>query len=186
MSARIYSRPHSCHVAQCKRGRSYYGPRCSAAHVEFKNTEYVWHPEISPAGPVVNIFFRDRVMYVYRNRVRIGVSTVSTGTKSHATPTGIFTILQKKVTHEFNIYKGAKMPHMQRLTWTGIAIHAGHLPGYPASHGCVRLPVDSLQNSIPSRPTVRAWSLPTTSLPRRQKQQKKRLEDSVIGPSFGP
>ena len=110
---------------------------------EFKNGEYVWHPEISPAGPVVIIVsLPGQRMYVYRNGVRIGLSTVSTGTKSHATPTGIFTILQKKVSHESNIYKGAKMPHMQRLTWTGIAMHAGHLPGYPASHGCVRLPVD--------------------------------------------
>jgi L,D-transpeptidase catalytic domain len=110
---------------------------------EFKNGEYVWHPEISPAGPVVIIVsLPGQRMYVYRNGVRIGVSTVSTGTKSHATPTGIFTILHKKVSHESNIYKGAKMPHMQRLTWTGIAMHAGHLPGYPASHGCVRLPVD--------------------------------------------
>src|SRR5258705_4801598 len=81
-------------------------------------------------------------MYVYRNGVRIGQLTVSTGTKGHPTPTGMFTIMQKKVRHESNIYKGAKMPHMQRLTWTGIAMHAGHLPGYPASHGCVRLPVD--------------------------------------------
>jgi hypothetical protein len=54
----------------------------------------------------------------------------------------MFTILQKKVSHESSIYKGAQMPHMQRLTWTGIAMHAGHLPGYPASHGCVRLPID--------------------------------------------
>jgi len=110
---------------------------------EFKNGDYVWHPEISPAGPVMIIVsLPGQRMYVYRNGVRIGVSTVSTGTKSHATPTGIFTILQKKVRHESNIYKGARMPHMQRLTWTGIAMHAGHLPGYPASHGCVRLPVD--------------------------------------------
>jgi len=110
---------------------------------EFKNGEYVWHPEISPAGPVVIIVsLPEQRMYVYRNGVRIGISTVSTGTKSNATPTGMFTILQKKVSHESNIYKGAQMPHMQRLTWTGIAMHAGHLPGYPASHGCVRLPVD--------------------------------------------
>ena len=81
-------------------------------------------------------------MYVYRNGVRIGRSTVSTGKKGYTTPTGMFTILQKKVSHESSIYKGAQMPHMQRLTWTGIAMHAGHLPGYPASHGCVRLPVD--------------------------------------------
>jgi hypothetical protein len=110
---------------------------------ELKPGDYVWHPEISPAGPVVAIVsLPEQKMYVYRNGVRIGLSTVSTGTKGHTTPTGMFTILQKKVSHESNIYKGARMPHMQRLTWTGIAMHAGHLPGYPASHGCVRLPVD--------------------------------------------
>jgi hypothetical protein len=110
---------------------------------EFRPGDYVWHPEISPAGPVVIIVsLTEQKMYVYRNGVRIGRSTISTGTKGHPTPTGIFTILQKKVSHESNIYKGAKMPHMQRLTWSGIAMHAGHLPGYPASHGCVRLPVD--------------------------------------------
>ena len=110
---------------------------------EFKPGDYVWHPEISPAGPVVIIVsLPEQKMYVYRNGVRIGRSTVSTGTKGHPTPTGMFTILQRKVSHESNIYKGAQMPHMQRLTWTGIAMHAGHLPGYPASHGCVRLPID--------------------------------------------
>jgi hypothetical protein len=110
---------------------------------EFKPGDYVWHPEISPAGPVVVIVsLPEQRMYVYRNGVRIGLSTVSTGTKGHTTPTGMFTILQKKVRHESSIYEGARMPHMQRLTWTGIAMHAGHLPGYPASHGCVRLPVD--------------------------------------------
>ena len=77
-----------------------------------------------------------------RNGVRIGRSTVSTGTAGHRTPTGVFTILQKKVDHESSIYKSAKMPNMQRLTLTGIAMHAGQLPGYPASHGCVRLPED--------------------------------------------
>jgi L,D-transpeptidase catalytic domain len=108
-----------------------------------KPGDYIWHPEISPTGPVVIIVsLPEQRMYVYRNGVRIGQSTVSTGTKGHPTPTGMFIILQKKVRHESNIYKGARMPHMQRLTWTGIAMHAGHLPGYPASHGCVRLPVD--------------------------------------------
>jgi hypothetical protein len=110
---------------------------------EFKPGDYIWHPEISPGGPVVIIVsLPEQRMYVYRNGVRIGRSTVSTGTKGHTTPTGMFTILQKKVSHESSIYKGAQMPHMQRLTWTGIAMHAGNLPGYPASHGCVRLPVD--------------------------------------------
>jgi len=110
---------------------------------ELKPGDYVWHPEVSPAGPVVILVsLPDQVLYVFRNGVRIGRSTVSTGSKGHRTPTGVFVILQKKVDHESNIYKGAKMPHMQRLTWGGVAMHAGELPGYPASHGCVRLPVD--------------------------------------------
>ena len=110
---------------------------------ELKPGDYVWHPEVSPAGPVVVfVSLPDQVVYVYRNGVRIGRSTVSTGKPGKTTPTGVFTVLQKKVDHESSIYKGAKMPHMQRLTWTGIALHAGHLPGYPASAGCVRLPVD--------------------------------------------
>jgi L,D-transpeptidase catalytic domain len=110
---------------------------------ELKPGDYVWHPEVSPAGPVVVfVSLPDQVVYVYRNGVRIGRSAVSTGKPGKATPTGVFTVLQKKVDHESSIYKRAKMPHMQRLTWTGIALHAGHLPGYPASAGCVRLPVD--------------------------------------------
>jgi L,D-transpeptidase catalytic domain len=110
---------------------------------EFKPGDYIWHPKVSPAGPVVVIVsLPDQVMYVYRNGVRIGRSTVSTGKPGKRTPTGVFTILQKKVHHESNIYKGAKMPHMQRITWSGIALHAGQLPGYPASAGCVRRPED--------------------------------------------
>lgn len=66
-------------------------------------------------------------------------SGVSTGKSGHPTPTGFFSILQKNRFHESNIYSGASMPYMQRLTWSGIALHQGHLPGYPASHGCIRL-----------------------------------------------
>jgi hypothetical protein len=77
--------------------------------------------------------------------VRIGRSTVSTGKSGHRTPTGVFTILQKNEKHTSSIYKGASMPYMERLTWTGVALHAGNLPGYPASHGCVRLPLDFAQ-----------------------------------------
>jgi L,D-transpeptidase catalytic domain len=108
-----------------------------------KPGDYVWHPEVSPAGPVVVLVsLPDQILYVYRNGVRIGRSTVSTGKPGKHTPTGVFTVLQKKVRHESSIYKGAQMPHMQRLTWSGIALHAGYLPGYPASAGCVRMPVD--------------------------------------------
>jgi L,D-transpeptidase catalytic domain len=103
----------------------------------------VWHPEVSPRGPVVVLVsLPDQTLYVYRNGVRIRRSTVSTGKPGKRTPTGVFTVLQKKVSHESSIYKGAQMPHMQRLTWSGVAMHAGYLPGYPASAGCVRLPVD--------------------------------------------
>jgi hypothetical protein len=119
------------------------GRPVQALSPELKPGDYAWHPEVSPAGPVVVfVSLADQVLYVYRNGVRIGRSTVSTGKPGKVTPTGVFTVLQKKVDHESSIYKGAKMPHMQRLTWTGIAMHAGHLPGYPASAGCVRLPVD--------------------------------------------
>jgi hypothetical protein len=111
-----------------------------------KTGDYVWKPAASPAGPVVIIVsIPEQTLYVYRNGVRIGRSTVSTGKSGHRTPTGVFTILQKNEKHTSSIYKGASMPYMQRLTWTGVALHAGNLPGYPASHGCVRLPLDFAQ-----------------------------------------
>ncbi|MEI6323006.1 MAG: L,D-transpeptidase family protein [bacterium] len=105
--------------------------------------EYSWHPETSPVGPVVIIAsLTDQVLYVYRNGKRIGRSTISSGKPGKSTPTGVFTILQKKVKHTSNIFRGASMPYMERLTWRGVAMHAGTLPGYPASHGCIRLPLD--------------------------------------------
>ena len=64
------------------------------------------------------------------------------GRPGHPTPTGVFTILEKEVHHTSSIYKGAEMPYMERVTWGGIALHAGDLPGYPDSHGCVRLPLE--------------------------------------------
>lgn len=78
-------------------------------------------------------------VHVYRNGIRIAVSTCSSGKSGHETPTGVFTILQKDKHHKSATYNDAPMPNMNRLTWDGIALHAGKLPGYPASHGCVRL-----------------------------------------------
>lgn len=105
--------------------------------------QFEWHPERAEKGPLlVVVSLDDQMAYVYRNGVQIGRSTVSTGREGKETPTGVFTILQRKKKHESNIYKGAQMPYMQRLTWTGIAMHAGQLPGYPASAGCIRLPYD--------------------------------------------
>ena len=103
--------------------------------------EFVWQPERSPKGPVVVIVsIPDQRVTVYRNGKRIAVSTCSTGKRGHSTPTGTFVILEKDVVHHSNLYNNAPMPYMQRLTWGGVALHAGQLPGYPASHGCVRLP----------------------------------------------
>jgi len=105
--------------------------------------EYFWRPAIAPSGPIVMVVsLTEQLAYVYRNGVVIGVATVSTGKKGHETPTGVFTILQKNADHYSNIYASAPMPYMQRLTWSGIALHAGRLPGYPASHGCVRMPYE--------------------------------------------
>ena len=111
-----------------------------------KPGEYWWHPEISPQGPLmILVSVPEQTMHVYRNGILIGRSTVSTGSKGHSTPGGVFSILEKKQTHRSKTYNDAPMPYMQRLTWTGIAMHSGALPGYPASHGCVRLPYDFSQ-----------------------------------------
>ncbi|MCR6699739.1 MAG: L,D-transpeptidase [Dokdonella sp.] len=106
-----------------------------------KPGQYLWHPEIAPAGPLVLVVSLDEQRaYAYRNGIAIGVSTISSGKPGKDTPTGVFTILQKSKDHRSNLYNAAPMPYMQRLTWDGIALHGGSLPGYPASHGCVRLP----------------------------------------------
>ena len=108
---------------------------------DLKPGEFLWHPEISPAGPIVLVVSLDEQRaYVYRNGIAIGLTTISSGKAGHETPTGVFTILQKDKDHRSNLYNSAPMPYMQRLTWDGIALHGGSLPGHPASHGCVRLP----------------------------------------------
>lgn len=113
-----------------------------AAVAAMKPGDFIWAPQIAPEGPVVVVVsIAQQRAYAYRNGVPIGISTVSTGKKGYETPTGVFTILQKKVDHKSNLYEDAPMPYMQRLTWSGVAMHAGNLPGYPASHGCVRLPL---------------------------------------------
>ncbi|HEX9931337.1 MAG TPA: L,D-transpeptidase family protein [Allosphingosinicella sp.] len=78
--------------------------------------------------------------WVFRGSELVATTPVSTGKRGHPTPTGTFPILQKRVEHYSNIYDNAPMPYMQRLTHYGIALHGGRVPGYPASHGCIRLP----------------------------------------------
>jgi hypothetical protein len=108
---------------------------------QITNGEFNWFPERSESGPIITIVsLPDQRVYVYRNGVRIAASSCSTGKLGHATPTGVFKILQKDKNHHSSTYNSASMPYMNRLTWSGIALHAGQLRGYPASHGCVRLP----------------------------------------------
>jgi len=108
---------------------------------ELEQGQFIWLGDAMRSGPLLLVVSIDEQRaYVYRNGVLTGVSTVSTGKKGYETPTGVFTILQKNKDHYSNLYDDAPMPYMQRLTWGGIALHAGGLPGYPASHGCIRLP----------------------------------------------
>src|SRR4051812_20461163 len=108
-----------------------------------KPGEWVWAPQIARDGPVlVYVDLGRQRATVYRNGVRIGVSTISSGKDGFETPTGVFTILEKDKDHRSRTYDDAKMPFQQRLTWKGVALHAGNLPGFPASHGCVRLPLE--------------------------------------------
>jgi hypothetical protein len=103
--------------------------------------EFLWMGNAATTGPVVMVVsITEQRAYVYRNGVLIGATTVSTGRPGHLTPTGVFTVLQKQKEHRSTIYDGAPMPYMERLTWGGVALHAGGLPGYPESHGCVHLP----------------------------------------------
>src|SRR5215470_4728214 len=110
-----------------------------------KPGEYWWKPQLSPKGPVVVLVsIPQQTMHVYRNGILIGRSTISSGSNGR-TPGGVFTILEKKREHYSKKYDNAPMPNMQRLTWSGIAMHSGQLHGYPASHGCIRLPYDFSQ-----------------------------------------
>jgi len=108
---------------------------------EFLNPgQFEWQPELSPEGEVsVNVDLSRQLLEVWRGGVLIARSSVSSG-RSQSTPNGTFSILGKSVEHYSNLYNGAPMPYMQRLSWDGIAMHAGNLPGVPASHGCIRLP----------------------------------------------
>ncbi|MBN8840063.1 MAG: L,D-transpeptidase family protein [Sphingomonadales bacterium] len=118
-----------------------------------KAGEYMWAPQTAPAGPILMVVnLETQRAVVYRNGLPIAITTVSSGKKGHETPTGIFTVLQKEKDHRSNIYNNAPMPFMQRLTWDGIALHAGALPGHAASHGCIRLPAKFAQTLYGATP----------------------------------
>jgi hypothetical protein len=133
----------SCAPAQEKPSAHTQGSPTGKPTGTLKPGEYWWNAQVSPTGPVVALVsIPQQTMHVYRNGILIGRTTVSTGAKGHGTPSGVFTILEKREKHYSKKYNNAPMPNMQRLTWTGIAMHSGNLPGYPASHGCIRMPWD--------------------------------------------
>ena len=103
--------------------------------------QYVWRNLPDVAGPQrVIISLSDQLAYLYRGSTLVAVSTISTGIEGRNTPTGIFSVLDKRPMYRSKKYDNAPMPWMQRIDQYGIALHAGYNPGYPASHGCIRFP----------------------------------------------
>lgn len=128
-------------IAYAQGDRATSPPEFARRADNLKPGQWVWAPQVSPTGPLlVYVDLSRQIATVYRNGVRIAVSTISSGKEGHETPTGVFTILQKDKNHKSSLYNSAPMPYQQRLTWDGVALHAGGLPGYPESHGCIHLP----------------------------------------------
>lgn len=115
---------------------------------------------------------------VYDRNGLVTSSPISSGTRSHPTPTGIFTVLQKNRTHFSNLYYSAPMPNMQRITWSGVALHAGALPGYPASHGCIRLPY-AFSRTLFSMTTVGTRVIVTDDPVEPSEFKHERLPDAL-------
>ena len=106
-----------------------------------KPGQYLWRDVPESAGPErVVISLSDQLAYVYRGDTLMAVAATSTGVEGRNTPTGIFSVLDKKPFYRSKKYDNAPMPWMQRIDQYGIALHGGYNPGYPASHGCIRLP----------------------------------------------
>jgi hypothetical protein len=102
---------------------------------------FIWEPWLAPDGPIaIVVNLHTQRAAVYRDGMRIGATTVSSGKRGYRTPTGVFRILQKYRMHRSKKYKNAPMPFTQRFTRSGVALHAGSVPGHPSSHGCVHLP----------------------------------------------
>jgi lipoprotein-anchoring transpeptidase ErfK/SrfK len=97
---------------------------------------------VKPQGPlIIAVSIGKQKVRIFDDNGVFAEAPVSTGMPGHPTPTGVFSVIQKHKFHQSNIYSGAPMPYMQRITWSGVAMHAGVLPGYPASHGCIRMPM---------------------------------------------
>ena len=130
----------------CSRRRS--GPRRIVRRREQRSekarkyiADQIKVPEKLPPGPLqIVISIKKQQLTLYAGGQPVAHSQVSTGVPGHPTPQGVFSIIQKQIYHESNLYSSAPMPYMQRITWSGVAMHQGVVPGHPASHGCIRLP----------------------------------------------
>src|SRR6266404_6350095 len=111
-------------------------------HRQAKKNRAPENESAKPQGPLIIAISIDRQnLKLYDANGFFAETPISTGMRGHPTPMGVFSVIQKHRFHHSNIYSGAPMPYMQRITWSGVAIHAGVLPGYPASHGCIRMPM---------------------------------------------
>ena len=105
-----------------------------------KPGQYLWRDSAGNGAPRVVVSLGDQLAYLYKGTELVAVATISSGKDGKETPTGIFPILEKRQMYRSKKYDNAPMPFMQRIDKYGIAMHAGHNPGHPASHGCIRLP----------------------------------------------
>jgi lipoprotein-anchoring transpeptidase ErfK/SrfK len=116
--------------------------RQKARHRQGKKIEAPQKEAGKPQGPlIIAISIQKQNLKIYDAGGFFAETPISSGMPGHPTPMGVFSVIQKQKLHHSNIYSGAPMPYMQRITWSGIAIHAGVLPGHPASHGCIRMPM---------------------------------------------
>jgi lipoprotein-anchoring transpeptidase ErfK/SrfK len=152
-----------------------------------KPGQFVWVTQAVYEGPMKIVIVLDiQRIYVFQNDKLIGFSTISSGKKGKETPTGFFNILQKNVDHKSNLYSDAPMPFMQRLTWDGIAMHGGYLPGYPASHGCIRLPLPFAKALFGvTRINQEVFVLQDTSTPVKRPEPKP-VVDPTLAPTVPP
>jgi lipoprotein-anchoring transpeptidase ErfK/SrfK len=110
------------------------------AATELSPNQFVWNDTNTGEAVSVVVSLATQRAYVYRGAQMVAATTISSGKDGKDTPLGTYPILQKNEIHKSNLYNDASMPFMQRLTWDGIAIHAGRNPGFPDSHGCIRVP----------------------------------------------
>src|SRR5947209_1208119 len=132
-------------VARAHPGRHYVRSSIMRRHAQRHGRAKATAAKEEPAKPIVgpliiSISINKQHLTVYDGERPVASTVISTGVKGHETPFGVFSVLQKELLHHSNLYSNAPMPHMQRITWSGVALHAGHATGRTASHGCIRLP----------------------------------------------